>query len=48
MDKKLLREFFMQQRNANGVENESDKSDDLDLSSSRWIAYDALGKALER
>jgi hypothetical protein len=48
MDKKLLREFFMEQRNSKEEKKEEDKNDDLDLSSSRWIAYDALGRALER
>jgi hypothetical protein len=47
-DKKLLREFFMQQRSENLVEDDVEKSDDLDLSLSRWVAYEALGNMLER
>lgn len=51
LDKKLLREYFTQQRNENRIEDDDadrDESDDLDLSLSRWVAYDALGHMLER
>lgn len=48
-DKKLLREFLKQQRNRQQrVEEDEGNSHDLDLSLSRWDAYDALGQMLER
>jgi hypothetical protein len=45
-DKKMLREFFMQQRNENHQKNDLEESDELNLS--RWVAYDSLGRMLER
>lgn len=42
-DNKLLEEFFHQQDG-----NEGEKSDDIDLSSSRWVAYDTLSSLLDR
>lgn len=45
-DKKLMEEFFLQQHQQ--VDNEVDKSDEQDLSLSRWVAYDALGSMLQR
>lgn len=48
-DKKLLNEFFMKQRSETRDEDYEDPlSDDLNLSLSRWVAYDALGRMLER
>lgn len=41
-----MEEFYMQQHQQ--VDNVMDKSDDPDLSSSRWVAYDALGSTLQR
>lgn len=43
-DKKLMEEYFLQQPH---VENE-DEGDEVDFSSSRWDAYDALSSTLER
>lgn len=45
-DKNLMEEFLMQQHQQ--VENDVDKTDGPDLSSSRWVAYDALGSMLQR
>lgn len=46
-DKKLFDEYLQQQQQQE-TDNSFDKSDDFDLSSSRWVAYDALSSALER
>ena len=45
-EQKRIEEFFRQHEN--GVEDDTDKTDDPDLSSSRWIAYDALAQMLQR
>lgn len=45
LDKKMMEDFLRQQQE---VDNDVEKSDDLDLSSSRWVAYDALSALLER
>lgn len=47
-EKKMFDELFHQQQQHEHVENDVDESDDFDLSSSRWVAYDALGSMLER
>lgn len=44
-DQKSLNDFFSQQQEAPQQENESD---DFDLSSSRWLAYDTLSTMLDR
>lgn len=46
MDKKILRNFLQQQRYSNSVETH--EKNELDLSSSRWIAYDVFARTLER
>jgi hypothetical protein len=43
----MFDELFHQQQHEH-VENDVDESDDFDLSSSRWVAYDALGSMLAR
>ena len=48
MDRKLLREYLHQQRNSNSVETDEKDKDELDLSSSRWTAYDVFARTLER
>lgn len=46
LDKKMLEYLIQQQQD---VENDAEQeTDGHDLSSSRWLAYDALGSALER
>lgn len=45
LDKKLMNEFHLQQQS---VEDNVKKSDSIDLSTSRWVAYDALSSMLER
>lgn len=43
LERKMLAELSQQQQH-----QPADESDDVDLSSSRWGAYDALGLLLER
>lgn len=45
-DRKILEDLFQQSHEV--VENDVEKSDDFDLSSSRWVAYDTLSKMLDR
>lgn len=45
-DRKLLDKLLQQKEKE--TDNDVDESDDFDLSSSRWVAYDALSSALER
>lgn len=45
-DRKLLDTLYQQKQQE--ADNDVDESDDFDLSSSRWVAYDALSSALER
>lgn len=45
-EKKKLKNIFVQQYLLG--EKNSDESDDFDLSSSRWVAYDTLGTMLDR
>ena len=44
--KKLEKDVFVQKRRQG--ENNVEKSDDFDLSSSRWIAYQTLSSMLDR
>jgi hypothetical protein len=44
LDKKALEDFYLQE----SAEPADEKTDDFDLSSSRWVAYDALSSTLER
>lgn len=46
MDNKLLREFLQQQRYLKSVK--TDEKNELDLSSSRYIAYDVFARTLTR
>jgi hypothetical protein len=43
-DKKALEDFYLQE----SAEPADEKTDDFDLSSSRWVAYDVLSSTLER
>lgn len=45
LDKKLLEDLIQRQQD---VKDDDEMSDDYDLSSSRWDAYDALSSMLER
>lgn len=45
-DREMMEEFWKQQ--ADGEIKEPDHESDIDLSMSRWIAYDALGSMLQR
>jgi hypothetical protein len=44
LDKQALEDFYLSQ----SAEPADEKTDDFDLSSSRWVAYDALSSTLER
>lgn len=46
VEQKRLEEFFHQQQHV--VSDASDEIDGPDLSSSRWVAYEALGSTLTR
>lgn len=43
-EKKRMQEFLEQ----NHHQDEAEKPEEMDLSQSRWLAYDALGSVLER
>ena len=47
LDRKMLSDLFQQQHQP-AMEKEGEGSDDLDLSMSRWLAYDVLGSTLQR
>lgn len=47
-EKKRLQEYWEMQPNQNGYDETLDKTEDLDLSQSRWQAYEALGLLLDR